>query len=74
MTYGSSARSEPTTTQIFSYSAFDVYGNSWHQTIKTYDGAASDGNFAGIRTIDNVYDDPIAQKRGNATSTTSISY
>jgi len=58
----------PTQTQVLNYTGFDAYGNSTNQTIKTYVGVVAPANFSSIRSIVNVYDDPVARKKGNATS------
>ena len=67
---------DPTQTQVVNTlpTDFDAYGNSKLQTVKTYNGTVTEDHFSNIRKVENTYGDPIAQKKGNATLSTSTRY
>ncbi|MDD4957690.1 MAG: hypothetical protein PHQ61_08645, partial [Candidatus Omnitrophica bacterium] len=75
--YSNAGMETVTGKQEITYSSYDRYGNVTSQTVSKYtvDEATGEATvYSGYSEITNVYGDAVAQRRGNATETTAITY
>ncbi|MDD4957582.1 MAG: hypothetical protein PHQ61_08100, partial [Candidatus Omnitrophica bacterium] len=75
--YSDAAMTTQTGKQDIIFSSYDRYGNVLTQVVRKYAVDEATGKatlYAGKSEITNVYGDAIAQRRGNATQTTTVTY
>ncbi|MDD5488949.1 MAG: hypothetical protein PHH49_08355, partial [Candidatus Omnitrophica bacterium] len=75
--YSDEAMTSVTGSQVIEYLSYDRYGNALSQKVSKYAVDEATGKatvYTGYSEITNVYGDPIAERRGNATQTTTVTY